>query len=407
MAASQILFIDDDADVLKAAELLLCKAGYRFFAARTPDEAYSLLAVERVDAIFLDLNFSRARMSGEEGLACLAEIHRHDPDAVVLVVTGHSGLIIAVQAIRAGAHNFIMKPWHNERLLEALNEALKSRIHKPVRAGLADAGQEAEPLVGDCEAMVRVKALVERYAPLNAAVLLLGESGTGKSLTARNLHRHSRQKHLKVIEGGDLRIADLDHLSDTSVLVENIDQLDSAVQAPLLSWLQQAARDNNRLIATSCRTSLELGLNRALVYALSTLEMTLPPLKDRGQDIDGLAGHFSRIFALRHGMTIPAISPEGTVALRSVVWADNLHALRKVIERAVATSAGTVISPADMDLPSMAPESMAALGLNLERTEKYMIEEALKRHNFNVSKAASELGLTRQTLYRRMERHGL
>jgi DNA-binding NtrC family response regulator len=409
MTSQKLLFVDDDADVLKTAELLLRKAGYEFFAARTPAEAYSILAVETVDAIFLDLNFSRTKMSGEEGLACLNEIQRHDPDAIVLIVTGHSGLNVAVQALRAGAHNFIMKPWNNERLLEALADAFKQREQKRSRTGLSNNGHfaDAEPIVGECEAIRRVKELVARYAPLTAAILLLGEGGTGKSLVARTIHRLSGRRNLKVFEAGKLAGTDLTNLSDTTVVIENIDQLEAAANVPLMEWLQCTARDNNRLIATSCRTYAELDLNRGLLYALSTLEMTLPPLCDRGNDIDLLAGHFSRVFALRQGIAIRPLTPEACVALRSAAWNDNLHALRRVIERAVATSTGPVLSPTDIELPSASSQSASALGFNLERTEKYVIEEALKRNNFNVSKAATDLGLTRQTLYRRMGRHGL
>jgi len=401
--ASKILFVDDDANVLKTAELLLKAAGYEFRGANGPAEAFSILAAEPVDAILLDLNFSRAQMSGEEGLACLRDIRRHNPDAAVIIVTGHSGLTVAVQALRAGAHNFIMKPWNNERFLEAIEDALKQRVTPPPGGEAADPGV----IVGACDAIVRVRELVSRYAPLGASVLLTGEPGTGKSLVAHALHRQSGREGLKIVEASDLTAAMLEDLTSTTLVIEDVDRLDPAVSLALSAWLQAAGRINSRVVATTTRAQGDLGLSRSLVYALSQLEMTLPPLRDRGDDIERLAAHFARIFALQQGLPVRALEPEAMVALRSVSWRDNLHALRRVVERAIVAAAGPAVAVTDLDLPRDRVETPPDAGLSLERTEKFIIQEALKRHNFSVSKAAIELGLTRQTLYRRMARHGL
>lgn len=402
--SSKILFVDDDANVMKTAEFLLKSAGYVFLGARNPAEAYSILATEPVDAILLDLNFSRAQMSGEEGLACLRDIRRHNPDAAVVVVTGHSGLAVAVQALRAGASNFIMKPWNNERLLDAIEDALKAR---PAPVEVTDAVPDPGLIVGACDAIVRVRDLATRYAPLAASVLLVGETGTGKSLFAQALHRQSGRESLKMIAAGDLRMETLEGLSNTTVVLEDIDRLDAGIALPLLAWLQSAGRDNNRVVATTARTTGDIGLSRSLVYALSQLEITLPPLRDRGSDIELLAAHFARIFALQQGMPSRGLQPETIAALRGVLWKDNLHALRRVVERAVVAAEGPAIAPDDLDLPRDRVENAQEVGLSLERTEKFIIQEALKRHNFSISKTAVELGVTRQTLYRRMARHGL
>jgi len=412
MPARKILFIDDDPGVLKTAEFLLRKSGYEFQAALNPAEAYSVLAAEPVDAILLDLNFSRAQMSGEEGLACLREILLYDPSAVVIVVTGHSGLTVAVQALRAGAKNFIMKPWNNERLLEAIEEAIAQR-------GSSDAGAEqAEPvahldmglIVGECDAILRTKDLITKYAPLTAAVLLMGESGTGKSLVAHALHRQSLRTGLKSLEASRLALADLADLAEianTTVVLEDIDGLDPALTQPLLTWLQNAGRRNTRVVATTCRRHMDVGIQRSLLYALSTLEIVLPPLRDRGNDIELLSHHFARVFTMRQGLVARTLAPDAIVALRGATWPDNLHALRRAIERTIVGAEGSVVTAADLDLAGGQATATSELGLNLERTERLVIEEALSRHNFNISKAAIELGLTRQTLYRRMVRHGL
>jgi len=402
--SGKILFVDDDPNVLKTAELLLSAAGYGFLGAANPAEAYSILAVEPVDAILLDLNFSRTQMSGEEGLACLRDIRRHNPAAAVIVVTGHSGLTVAVQALRAGAHNFIMKPWNNERLLDAIDDALRMRrLPAEAAAGPADPGL----IVGECDAVVRVRDLVARYAPLGASVLLKGEPGTGKSLVAQALHRQSGRQRLTVVEASELRMDALEGLSNATVVLEDIDGLDPALALPLSAWLQVAARGNTRVVATTTRVSGDIGLSRSLLYGLSQLEITLPSLRERGGDIERLAEHFSRVFALQQGLPVRLLQPEALAALRGVAWIDNLHALRRVVERAVATAEGTAIATTDLDLPEDRVESPTDAGLSLERTEKFIIQEALKRHNFSISKAATELGVTRQTLYRRMARHGL
>lgn len=410
MPTRKILFIDDDPGVLKAAELLLCKAGYEFRAASNPTEAYSLLAVEAVDAILLDLNFSRAQMSGEEGLTCLREILRHDPNAVVLVVTGHSGLTVAVQALRGGAKNFIMKPWSNERLLDVIEEALTERGNASVQtqtAAEAVAHLDGGLIVGECDAILRIKELVEKYARLTAAVLVMGENGTGKSLVAQALHRQSGRSKLIVIDAANLAMSDLADIADTTVVLEDVDRLDPGLTTSLTAWLQMAGGRNTRVVATTCRSHPDIGLQRSLLYALSTLEMTIPALWDRGNDIELLANHFARVFALRQGFNMRSLTPDAIAALKGTTWSDNLHALRRVVERAVVAADGFAVTAADLDLPTANARDSGDRALDLERTEKYIIQQALGRHNFNVSKAAIELGLTRQTLYRRMARHGL
>ncbi len=404
-----ILFVDDDADILKTAELLVGKAGYRFLAARTPAEAYSVLAAEPVDLVLLDLNFSRSQVTGEEGLTFLREIRRQKPGLTVVVVTGHSGLTVAVQALRLGAFNFIMKPWSNERFLEAIAEALGQRqASAPDRESPGTAaGAEPDLIVGDSEAVVRVRALVDRYARLSASVLISGEAGTGKSLVARALHRLSGRSGLRVLDAAELAPGDLKDLADTSLVIENIDQIQMPAASALTAWLQAAGQSNSRCVATTTRPAGEIDLPRDLLYALSTLEINLPPLDERGDDIAYLANHFSRIFAMKQGLGATAFSPDAAAALKSGYWPHNLHSLRKAVERAVVTADGPVIDVQDLDLPGMNDKAVTGDGRSLEATERAAIEAALKRADFNVSKAAADLGVTRQALYRRMVRHGL
>jgi DNA-binding NtrC family response regulator len=406
-----LLFIDDDADVLKTAELLLTKAGYSLFTARSPAQAYALLSAQAVDLILLDLNFSQAQTSGEEGLASLQELRRYAPGVPVLVVTGHSGLIIAVRALRAGATNFIMKPWSNDKLVAAIEEG----IEQGRRNMNVDTGPISEPppiadaefVIGGTEAMTRIKALVDRYAPLTVPVLLSGAQGTGKSHIARALHNRSGRAHLKVIDASSILTIATGELQDATLIIEAIERLDAGCHQVLLDWLPEFERRNVRVVVTSVFGRGDMDLPRGLVYALSTLEINVPTLAERVGDIGILAEHFANLCAFRQNLSHCTLTPDAVAHLKAAAWSDNLHALRQVMERAVIEADGPLLGPNDLHIPSIRDIDPRSTALSLETTEKYIVESALKRNNFNVSKAAVELGVTRQTLYRRMSRHGL
>lgn len=406
-----LLFIDDDADVLKTAELLLTKAGYSLFTARSPAQAYALLSAQAVDLILLDLNFSQAQTSGEEGLASLQELRRYAPGVPVLVVTGHSGLIIAVRALRAGATNFIMKPWSNDKLVAAIEEG----IEQGRRNMNVDTGPISEPppiadaefVIGGTEAMTRIKALVDRYAPLTVPVLLSGAQGTGKSHIARALHNRSGRAHLKVIDASSILTIAAGELQDATLIIEAIERLDAGCHQVLLDWLPEFERRNVRVVVTSVFGRGDMDLPRGLVYALSTLEINVPTLAERVGDIGILAEHFANLCAFRQNLSHCTLTPDAAAHLKAAAWSDNLHALRQVMERAVIEADGPLLGPNDLHIPSIRDIDPRSTALSLETTEKYVVESALKRNNFNVSKAAVELGVTRQTLYRRMSRHGL
>lgn len=405
-----LLFIDDDADILRTADLLLSKAGYQVLPASAPAQAYAILSTQKADLILLDLNFSQAQTSGEEGLGCLQALRRYAPTTPVLVVTGHSGLTVAVRALRAGAANFIMKPWSNDKLIAAIEEAIENRSSLTAKFAPsveAFTTSSAEFIVGDSEAMTRIKSLVDRYAPLSVPVLLSGASGAGKSHIARALHARSGRAHLKVIEAAALTDFQPDTLSDATLILEAIERLDARFHQTLLDWLSAFEARNVRVVATTTQRVGDMDLPRGLVYALSTLEINIPPLAERVSDIGALAEHFASLCAYRQSLTHRSLTPEAIAHLKAAVWNDNLHALRQVMDRAVIGSDASVLGPEDLNLPDMAGQDPPLAARNLEMTEKFVVESALKRHNFNVSKAAADLGITRQALYRRMSRHGL
>jgi len=409
-----VLFIDDDADVRKTARLLLEKRGFAFYGAENPDSALSRLEATPVDVILLDLNFARGQTSGAEGLNCLRDILRHDPRANVIVVTGHSGLSIAVQALRLGARDFIMKPWHNERLVEAIERARKEtrnetrhdiRHEMPSESPPETALPDLSVLVGKSEAIRRAKAGIDRCAPLTASVLLRGEAGTGKTLAATVLHRQSGRARMVQVDAQALEMSHLSGLENTTLLVENIDHLPVGLASGVLAWISQAPRHNNRLVSTTTLSG-ELGLDRGLLYAASTLEIDLPPLRERREDIVPLAEHFLRVICQQHGFAPKHLTLEAQSRLMAHVWGDNVHALRHLIERAAILVDAEALTPTDFVFPETAADTRAQAP-RLADSEKTLIEEALRRAGFNVSAAAQALGLSRPALYRRMSKYGL
>ncbi len=417
-----ILFVDDDADVQKAAAMLLRRHGFDLLTARTPEEAFSVLAASRVDVVLLDLNFGPGAVSGAEGLRCLAGLIAHDPDAVVVVVTGHSGVNIAVAAMRAGAADFVMKPWNNDRLVATLRDAAARRQQRrETRAqGAAPAGEGDMPLIGDSRAMRQVQALLARVAGSDAAVLLTGEPGTGKSLLAQTIHRRSGRVGLPLVTidptalwsegeaawGAALAAAD----PRGTVFLDEVGSLPQAAQARLARWI--ADHSHVRLIASSRhgRAALQQGLLGAdLLDRLGTVDIALPPLRDRGADVGLLAEHFLRVFARRYAQPLPALHPDAMVAIAAAPWPGNVRELRQAIERAVVLADGGTLQTKDV-IPPIVAAGAAVPGqsdLNLERSERAVVQAALSRHGFNITRAAAELGLTRAALYRRMARHGL
>ncbi|MDC7676145.1 sigma-54-dependent transcriptional regulator [Asticcacaulis machinosus] len=395
-----VLFVDDDADVRKTAELLLKKRGYGFFGADSPESALSWLEANPIDVILLDLNFSKGQTTGAEGLACLRDILRYDPTAMVIVVTGHSGLSIAVQALKAGAHDFIMKPWNNDRLVEAIEAAVQ------VRKTTTDSGRETALFLGNSPSVQLIRATVDRCASLTAPILIRGETGAGKSLLASTIHCQSGREHLMPVDASVFEPSTIPAQRNMTLLLENIDRLPPAQTAALMLWSANAGRENNRLISTTSLSGRDIGIDRGLYYAISTIEIELPPLRARRDDIVPLAEHFMRVACQRQGLAVKSFSADAQSHMRASHWADNIHALRQVVERVAILVDSPEIGVADLGHTDQAA-TVFTQAPSLADTEKSLIEAALQRHNFNISAAAEALGLSRPSLYRRMSKHGL
>jgi DNA-binding NtrC family response regulator len=409
-----ILFVDDDPDVLTSAQVLLERNGMRMLTARSPAEAWSVLAAEPVDVVLLDLNFARGATSGAEGFEWLAEIRAHDPQAVVVVVTGHSGINIAVAAMKAGASDFVMKPWNNPRFLETVRAAVALRCQ---RAGAQDAATLEDDLliVGDSAPIRKVRDLIARVAATRAPVLIHGEAGTGKSLVARVLHaRSGRAGPLVRVDvrglgpdGAEAIARAVAEAQGGTLFLDEAAELAPAAQARLLAALEPGP--DVRLIAATRRREDMAAVRDDLVARLDTVEVFLPGLAARGDDLELLAEHFVRLFARRYGRAPKPLHPDAIEALRSQPPAGEVRSLRQAAERAVVLSAGDILGAADFAPPARSPAGAAgrAPDLNLARSERAIVEAALRRHGHNVSHAARELGLTRAALYRRMVKHGL
>ena len=457
------LIVDDDPDILLSARLLLRDLFREVADFQSPEEALAAMDQELPDVVLLDANFGRGATNAAEGFHWLAEILKRDPQAVVVMITAHAGVQIAVEAMKRGATDFVSKPWSNERLLATVRTAAALRTsreeavteRKRVAAVAAPAAGGEMPLLGRSPAMARVYSLIERAAPTEANVLILGENGTGKELVARELHRRSRRAD-NVLVSVDLgavaenlfeselfghvkgaftdaradRIGRMPAANGGTLFLDEIGNLPLHLQPKLLTALEQrqvipvgANRpvpiDVRVIAATNCppeQLSDEGRFRQDLLFRLNTVEIELPPLRERREDILLLVDHFIALYAKKYGKPVLRLPEEVGHALESYDWPGNVRALRHAAERAVILADGDAFSVEDFSLsrggaaprPSApAPAPAQRDDLNLERAEKQMVEEALKKHSYNISLAAAELGLTRASLYRRMEKHGL
>ncbi len=400
---AHILVIDDDPDIAKAARLLLERHGMRVSTAANPEAAWVLLAGEAIDVILLDLNFARGRTTGEEGFTTLDRLIAADARAVVIVVTGHSGIAVAVRAMRSGATDLVIKPWNNERLLTTVERGLALRRARletaatpPVHDGI---------LLGESAGIARARDLIARVAPTTAPILVHGAAGTGKTLIARLIHQASPHAHMQLVTL-DAEAADAAAIAEHTaaaaggmLVIDHIDRLPRALNGVLL-----AALDGIRVIATSRldRIGIRGAIGEDVLDRVATIEIPLSPLVDRVGDAVVLARHFLALFAYRHGRPSIALDEDAARAIAADRWPDNVRGLRQTIERAVLLgNSNLMLSPATVEPAALAPD------LSLARNEESLITAALERHAFNVSRAAAQLGLTRAALYRRMARYGL
>lgn len=462
-----ILIVDDDKDILIAGKLLLKRHFSKIHTCHLPEKIPEILSANQFDAILLDMNFGPAESSGNQGYSWLKKILELDPQAVVIMITAHGGVDIAVKAMKLGATDFIAKPWQNEKVVATLSSAVqlsKTRAEanelRNTNKLLAQATTNTggRKLLGQSAALKKILNIIQRTAPTDANVLLLGENGTGKELVARELHKQSHRANqiFMAIDLGSIseslfesemfgykkgaftgakedKVGRLKAANGGTLFLDEIGNLPLHLQAKLLTVLEQRVVTpigTNQAIPFDVRIISATNLNKTqlssednfrqdLLFRLNTVEIDLPPLRERTEDIEVIAQYYLNFYTQKYNVEKKTLSESALRAMQEYSWPGNIRALRHAIERAIILTDSNVLEPADFQLADFSlekrqdpPHITQAIDtsnddLNLQRIEKNTIEKALKKHRYNISHSAKELGLTRAALYRRMEKHGL
>jgi DNA-binding NtrC family response regulator len=449
--APRVLVADDQRDVLEALRLLLRPEGFEIEAVGSPAAVLETVARRSFDVALLDLNYARDTTSGREGLELLALLRALEPSLPVVVMTAWGSIDLAVEAMRYGARDFVQKPWENERLLAILRTQVelgralqaRDRLEAAQRALPGDGGPS---LVAQSVAMRQVLEMVARVGPADANVLVSGENGTGKGLVARALHAASRRaaRSLVTVNVGGLaggtfeselfghvrgaftdaksdRVGRFEAADGGTLFLDEIGNLTPELQAKLLRVLEtgelervgssRTIRVDVRVIAATnsdLAAEVEAGRFRQdLFFRLNTIEIRLPSLRERRDDIPLLAAHFLARLAAHYRKSLRGFEPAAMEALLAHPWPGNVRELEHAIERAVLMASGETIRVADLGLRAPAAGGPSLDEMSLEEVERVLIRKALDRYGGNVSQAAEALGLSRSALYRRFKRHGL
>lgn len=445
---SSILIVDDDTDVLTAVRLLLKTEVTDVVTEKNPENLRWHLGKDNFDVILLDMNFNSSINTGNEGLFWLKEIRKLKPETSVIMITAYGDIDLAVRSLKEGASDFVVKPWHNEKLLTTIRDTLKRKSGRQSQPAVADSiiGKE---LIGESDAMQQIFYKTEKIAPTDANILILGENGTGKDLIAKAIHQQSlRKSHpfIKVDVGaltetlfeselfGHRKGAFTDAREDRAgrfeaankgtLFLDEIGNIPLHLQAKLLSVLQN--RQVMRLgsnepididIRLVCATNVPLHelanesrFRKDLIYRINTVEITVPPLRKRGNDIILLAKHFSRIYSNKYLKPTLEFDTKALEKLMNHHYPGNVRELQYIIERAVIMADEDVLQAKDLIFSPI--ETATASGeetgdMNLSSVEKNTILKVIEKHNGNITKAAKELGLTRTALYRRLSKYDI
>lgn len=452
----KILIIDDNEDVLLAAKLLLKKHAHDVIIEKNPKKIPFLMNNDTYDVILLDMNYSQDITSGKEGFFWLEKILEIDPSAVVILITAFGDVEMAVKALKVGATDFVLKPWQNEKLLATISSAIKlkksykevDKLKQAKKLLENDMNQPFKDIIGVSHAMKNVFSVIDKVAKTDANVLILGENGTGKELIARALHQRSIRKD-NVFVGVDMgaitetlfeselfghkkgsftdakedRAGRFEVANRGTLFLDEIGNLSMPLQSKLLTVLQN--REVTRIgsnksipvdIRLICATNMPLHdmvqdntFRQDLLYRMNTVEIKLPPLRERMEDIPLLADHFMKTYCNKYRKQIKKIAAATLKKLQKYSWPGNIRELQHAIERAVIMSEGSVLNPDDFFFLSEKADAKKDMSdnYNLDEVEKVVIQRAINKHSGNISKAAKELGLTRASLYRRLEKHGL
>jgi len=455
---NKVLIIDDDEDVLFAAKMLLKKHVKEVLIEKDPRKIPFLLNQGTYDVILLDMNFSQDTTSGKEGMHWLEQIKERDPQAVVILITAFGDVETAVEALKNGATDFVLKPWQNEKLLATIHSAAKLKSSYNQVSKLQQEKQQLEEsidapfksIIGESKALKNVFTIIDKVAHTDANVLILGENGTGKELIARALHKKSSRKDNSFVS------VDMGALTDTlfeselfghkkgaftdaktdrvgrfeiadkgTIFLDEIGNLGPSLQAKLLNVLQsrtvtrlgsnEAKPFDARLI---CATNEDIhnlvgkgDFRQDLLYRINTVEIHLPALRDRVEDIPLLAEHFISIYGTKYKKPVKFLDQSTIRLLQKYDWPGNIRELQHAIERAIIMTDNEALQPDDFFFLTSKGNVMEKHEMedsfNLEDVERQTIQKAIKIHGGNISKAADELGLTRASLYRRLSKYDI
>ncbi|MBC5772489.1 sigma-54-dependent Fis family transcriptional regulator [Pontibacter sp. KCTC 32443] len=459
--ACQILIVDDEEDILTAGRLLLKQ---HFTYVKTTSDPYQIPAIlteQPIDVVLLDMNYSAGATSSKEGLHWLKQIKQLDPSVTVILMTAYGDIELAVRALKEGASDFVLKPWRNEKLVAILKTACQHRQEQPLPSVAKSSHYKTfhyGEFIGTSPVMQRVYQTIEKVAATDANVLILGENGTGKEVAARALHQRSKRAN-HAFEKVDLgavsetlfeselfghakgaftdakedRIGRIEAANGGTLFLDEIGNLSLALQAKLLSVLQN--RQVIRLgtnkprpidIRLICATNMPLydmvkqgTFRQDLLYRINTVEIQLPPLRERREDIKLLAEHFLEIYSQKYNRPELGISKETLRRLSEYRWPGNIRELDHALERAVILCDGNELQADDFyfapgvdgiqvsDKVQHSGQGISEGDHTLEELEKMMVQKVLVKHSGNITHAAKELGITRTALYRRIEKHGL
>lgn len=451
-----VLVIDDDEDILQAAGMFLKQHVEIVHTEKSPESIPSLLNNTTYDVILLDMNFTRDVTSGKEGFHWLNKIMEIDPAAAVVMITAYGDVETAVSCIKQGAVDFVLKPWQNEKLLATVSAALNlnhsrrevTSLRSRQKQLIEDLDSPFHNIISSSMAMQNVLDIVEKVAATDANVLILGENGTGKELVARALHRRSKRVeevfitvdmgavseslfeselfgHVKgaFTDAREDRAGRFEIASKGTLFLDEIGNLPRNLQAKLLAVLQNrkitrvgSNRSVDIDIRLICATNMPIhdlvGRNefrQDLLFRINTVEIIIPPLRERKEDIPPLTSHFLKMYSRKYGLKQKRINKAAEKKLQTYAWPGNVRELQHTIERAVIMSDQPVLNPQDIILTqSQAPEeSLNFDAYNLDQIEKTVIRKTLTKHQGNISHAALELGITRASLYRRMDKYDL
>jgi DNA-binding NtrC family response regulator len=446
----RVLIADDQKDVLEALRLLLKGEGFETETVSSPAAAAAAVSAKEFDAVLIDLNYTRDTTSGREGLDLLARIAEVDPSLPVIVMTAWGTVDLAVEAMRRGARDFVQKPWENARLLATLRTqiALGRALRQGQRLEAENRilrSQPDEAMIGESFAMRRVLEMIGRVGPSDANVLIVGENGTGKGVVARALHAASRRagRPLVTLNSGGLspgvfeselfghvkgaftdaradRVGRFELADGGTLFLDEIANVPLPQQAKLLRVVETgefervgSSRtrqvDVRLLSATNADLAAEVAAGRFrqdLLFRLNTIEIRVPPLRERREDIPALAQHFLSRHAVRYRKPVSGFEPAALQILLSHPWPGNVRELDHAVERAVLMSEPPLVRPADLALRPPSDGGAALEQMSLEDVEALLVQKAMSRYGGNVSQAARALGVSRSALYRRLEKYG-